>query len=76
MTKMKIYINAKPNAKQNKVSKIDEKHYKVCVKEPPIKGLANKAIINLLAEYFQCPKSKVKIISGFRSKSKTAEIAN
>jgi len=70
----KVFVIAKPRAKDNFVRKIDEDNFKVYVTSPPIKGLANKAIINLLAKYFEVSKSQVRLISGFSAKNKIFEI--
>lgn len=71
---MKIFVKAKPNAREEKVEKIDEKNYVVSVKEPPEKGKANVAIRNALAVYFKTGSSCVKIISGYSSRNKIIEI--
>jgi hypothetical protein len=70
---MKIKIKAKPNSKEEKIEKISELEYIVSVKEPPVKGLANKAIIEALADYFNIPKYQIRIISGFTSRDKIIE---
>jgi len=72
---MKIFVKAKPKAKEEKIEKIDETHFVVSVKEPPIKGQANMAIIKALAGYFSVPASSVSIVSGFSSKQKIIEIS-
>lgn len=74
MSIIKIFVKAKPRAKENKIEEIDETHFKVLVVSPPVKGLANKEIIGLLADYFDVSKSEVKLISGFSSKNKNFEI--
>jgi len=71
---MKIFVNAKPGAREEKIEKVDETHYMVSVKEPPIKGKANEAIRNALAVYFKTGSSCVKIISGYTSRNKVVEI--
>jgi len=71
---MKIFIKAKPNSKEKKIERVDENHYIVSVKEPPIKGKANKAIRNALAIYFKVASSRVKIVSGYSSQKKVMEI--
>jgi len=48
--------------------------YKVWVKEPPIDGKANDAIVRVLAEYFVVAKSHIRLVSGQTSKQKTFEI--
>ena len=71
---MRINIKAKPAARENKVDKIDEINYIVSVKEPPIQGQANQAIIKLLAEYFNISSIRVKIVIGHTSRNKIIEI--
>ena len=73
---MKIFVKAKPGAREEKVEKIDEVNYVVSVKEPPVKGKANEAIRNALAVYFKTGSSRVKIIAGYSSRNKTVEIIN
>ncbi len=72
---MKIFVKAKPRVKEEKIQKIDESHYLVSVKEPPVKGEANRAIIKALAEYFKISPSRVNIVSGHTSKNKIIEIS-
>lgn len=71
---MKIFVKAKPSAREEKVEKIDENNYVVSVKEPPVKGKANDAIRNALAVYFKTGSSSVKIVSGYSSRNKVVEI--
>jgi len=71
---MRIFVKAKPSAREEKVEKIDDLNYIVSVKEPPVKGKANEAIRNVLAVYFKIASSRVKIVSGYSSRNKTIEI--
>ena len=71
---MKINVKAKPNAREEKVEKIDENNFVVSVKEPPEKGKANDAIRNALAVYFKTASARVKIVSGYSSRNKVVEI--
>ena len=48
---MKIFVKAKLNAKEERVERIDENNFIVAVKEPPVDGKANQAILKALAEY-------------------------
>ncbi len=68
-------------AREEKVEKIDppigeagEVHLQVSVKEPPIAGRANMAIIKAVAGHLGVAPSRVRIISGFTSKQKILEI--
>ena len=71
---MKIFIKVHPNANKERIEKMDEDHYAVWVKEPPIKGMANQAVVRALAEYFKIAPSRVKIVSRYASRQKTIEI--
>ena len=71
----RVFVKAKPRSKEKRVEKIDDTHFVVFVKEPPVQGRANAAIGKALAEYFGVPASFVKLTSGFSSKEKTFELA-
>ncbi len=69
---MKITVKAKPDSNENKVEKIDDLNFVVSVKDPPVQGRANRAIIKLLSEYFHTPN--IRIVSGRISRNKIVEI--
>jgi len=71
---MKIFVKARPNAKEEFIRKIDGINFAVAVKEPPKKGKANAAIVKALAEYFNVAPSAIRLVSGFSSKQKVFEI--
>jgi uncharacterized protein YggU (UPF0235/DUF167 family) len=72
---MKIFVKVKLKSRQPFVKKIDDTHFEVAVKEPPIEGRANQAVIQALADYFDMTKSRLKMISGHTSKQKLIEIS-
>jgi len=71
---MHVNVKAKPNSHEEKVDKISDTEFVVSVKEPPVHGLANKAIIKALANYFNVSQVRVRIVSGYTSRQKIAEI--
>jgi uncharacterized protein len=71
---MKVFVKARPNSKEEKVQKLDGENFIVFVKAPPVKGMANNAIVKVLADYFRVSKSQIKIVSGFASREKIIEI--
>ena len=71
---MKIFVKVKSRAKQEKIEKIDDTNFKVWVKEPPEKGRANRAVLEILADYFDTSQLNVKIISGNTSRLKIIEV--
>ena len=72
---MKIFVKAKPKAKEARVEKIDDTHFVVSVKEPPTEGRANWGVERALGAYFGVPPSSVRIVSGHTSRDKVVEIS-
>ena len=70
---MKIQVRVKPNSKTEEVSQEGDS-FIVKVKEPPMEGKANHAVIKLLAKHFGVSQGQVRILSGFKSKDKVIEI--
>ena len=71
---MRIFVKAKPGARVDEVKKVDEQNFVVSVKEPPVQGRANAAIIKALAAYFNIAPSRVRIIVGHTSREKIIAI--
>lgn len=71
---MKLFVTAKTRAKEEGIEELDPIHLLVSVKEPPMDGKANKAIIKLLAHHFGVPQASVRIIVGLGTKEKVVEI--
>jgi len=76
---MRIFAKAKTGARVSKIEEIkesrgNEKHLIVYVREKPIDGSANKAIIKALAEYFRVPAYAITLVSGSFYKEKVFEI--
>ena len=78
---MKIFVKAKPNAKENKITPPPlklmpdtEEWYTVSTKERPVEGRANEAIAELLAKHFKVSRSQVHLIRGASSKKKIFDI--
>lgn len=67
---MKLFVAAKPGSKFNRVEKIDAGHFRVHLKEPAEDGRANEALLDVLAAYLGCPKSRLALLSGRRSRRK------
>ncbi len=71
---MKIYVKVKPKAKAERFVQVDETHFSVAVKEPPIAGRANEAVIKALAAHFGVSPSRIALISGGTAREKAFEI--
>ena len=70
---MKISVKVKPRAR---VEKVEEKDggLVVFVKAEAKEGKANEAAVKVLADYFGVARSRVRLVSGARSKTKLFEI--
>lgn len=68
---MEITVTAHPNSKKPRVEKDLFGGLHVYVKEPPLEGKANKAVIASLAEFLKIPKSRMVLKKGIKSKQKT-----
>jgi len=72
---MKIKIRVLPRSSKNEVvGKMADGVLKIKLTAAPVDGKANEALIALLSDYFQTPKSKIKIVAGATSKNKVVEI--
>jgi uncharacterized protein (TIGR00251 family) len=71
---VKIRVNVKPNSKTEELTHEGD-NFTIRVKEPAREGKANLAVIKLLARHFGIPRSRVRILSGLKSRNKIIEIA-
>jgi uncharacterized protein (TIGR00251 family) len=72
---MRIAVKVKPNSKLESVEKTAENAYTVRVKAPAKEGKANDAIVEVLSEYFDRPKSRITMLQGHAGKNKIIEIS-
>jgi uncharacterized protein (TIGR00251 family) len=70
---LKIQVKVKPNSKTDEVGQEGD-NFVIKVKDPPMEGKANQAVIKLLAKHFGVSQGQVRILSGFKSKNKVIEV--
>jgi uncharacterized protein (TIGR00251 family) len=70
----RIRISVKPNARKAEMIKLADGEYRALVSAPAQDGKANLALIELLAEYFEVPKTTIKILRGHGARHKLIEI--
>lgn len=87
---MRVFVKAKAGAREEKIvppaAKLwqekesgngvpaPDEWFVISIKEPPVQGRANDAIIKALAKHFNVSNSQVRLISGASSKRKVFEI--
>lgn len=69
-----IQVRVQPKAKMDRVKRLKDKIYQVKTRMPAEKGKANKAVSELLADYFGVDKSKIGIVNGHTSRIKLVKI--
>lgn len=67
-------ITVKPNSKKGPLVVAAGRHLTIYLREKPIDGEANAALIKILAKHFRVAKSCVVIKTGSRSRKKLVEI--
>jgi uncharacterized protein len=70
LIKVKVY----PDSKKEEIIKIAKDSFEIKVKEKPIKGMANRAVMTVLSSYFNIPLAKIRLIKGFKERNKIFEI--
>ena len=73
---MYIKVRVTAGAKKETVTQVSKSSYKLTVKEPAERNLANARVLELMALTLQVPKAKVKIINGHQSPSKMLSVAD
>jgi uncharacterized protein YggU (UPF0235/DUF167 family) len=72
---MKICVRARAHAREEKVEKTADGTFRVSVKEAATEGRANGAIRRALADYFDIPASRVRVVKGWSGVHKVFEIS-
>lgn len=72
---MRIYAKVIPRASKNEIVKISEGEYKIKITAPPVDNQANEALVEIIAEHFEVPKSLVKIVGGKTARTKIIDIS-
>jgi len=67
-------VRVQPGASKNEIMGLQQDALKVRISAPPVKGKANKALIDFLAKQLGVKKSEIEIISGHSSKIKKIKV--
>ncbi len=70
---MIINVRVIPRARQNKITLDENGRVRVHTVAVPADGQANDAVIKMLAEYYDIPKTSIKIVRGQNSRDKVIE---
>ena len=71
---MRVSVIVHPNSKKTRVEKDLIGMLHVYVNAPPLEGKANKAVIDVLVDFFKIKKNEILLVSGAKSKNKIFEV--
>ena len=71
---MLIRVKVFPKSKKEEIIKRSKDSFLIKIKEKPEKGIATKKVKEILADYYNLPKEKVRLIKGSKDRSKIFEI--
>ena len=69
-----LNVRIHPGARKNAINGIHDSALKISLTTPPVDGRANEALIAFLAEALQIPKSRIALLTGQTSRTKTLRI--
>jgi uncharacterized protein (TIGR00251 family) len=69
-----ISIKLQPRASANQIGEPLGQELRIKVTAPPVDAAANEALVKLLAEKLDCPRSQVQLVRGHTSRHKVVKI--
>jgi uncharacterized protein len=72
---VRFSVRLQPRASKNEIIGLQSVSLKVRVTAPPVEGMANDALIELLSKALETSRRNVCIVSGHSSRTKVVEIS-
>ena len=69
-----IAIKLQPRASRNEIGESLGAELRIRVSAPPVDAAANEALVRLLAQQLDCPRSRVELFRGHTSRHKVVKI--
>ena len=69
-----LAIKLQPRASKNEIGKASGPELRIRVTAPPVDAAANEALLRLLADMLDCPRSKVELLRGHTSRQKVVKV--
>ena len=67
---IEVLLHIQPRARQTQIAGTYDRALKVKISAPPVDDAANRAIVEFFAKLLDLPKSRLRIISGEKSRTK------
>ncbi|MFC1721201.1 DUF167 domain-containing protein [Patescibacteria group bacterium] len=71
---MYIKVKVKAGMKRESFEKKSDDHFEISVKEKAERNMANRRVIELVAEHFTIPEKEIRIISGHHHPGKLLRV--
>lgn len=71
---MRIRVSVLPNSRKDEVVVRKDGSLAVKVKAPAREGRANEAVVRTIAAHLGLPRKDVRLVAGYRSRTKTIEV--
>jgi uncharacterized protein (TIGR00251 family) len=65
-----LQVLVQPKSSRNEISGVQDNHLKIHLTAPPVEGAANKACVEFFSELLRISRSRIKIVSGQKSRRK------
>jgi uncharacterized protein len=72
---VRFSVRLQPRASRNEIAGLQGKSLKIRVTAPPVEGMANQALIELLSDSLGISRRNVCIVSGLTSRTKVVEVS-
>ncbi|HTL55002.1 MAG TPA: DUF167 domain-containing protein [Candidatus Limnocylindrales bacterium] len=69
-----LSIKLQPRASVNEIGEPLGNELRIRVTAPPVDAAANEALVRLLAQVLDCPRSRVELLRGHTSRHKTVKL--
>ena len=69
-----LSVKLQPRASSNEIGAALGDELRIKVTAPPVDAAANQALVELLAETLDCPRSRVELIRGHTSRHKSLKL--
>ena len=69
-----LSVKVQPRAPKNEIGVARGNELKIRVTAPPVDAAANEALVRLLAEKLDCPRNRIEIVRGHKSRHKILKL--
>ena len=69
-----LSVKLQPRASRNEIGEPLGNELKIKVTAPPVDAAANQALVELLADKLHCPRSRIELVRGYKSRHKIIKL--